>query len=280
MIVVGLLLFLAGCARITDEKGMILPEFIIYLTTGFKEIMTNESWFSAFFVWPLAEAINYLAPYTSILWAIVLVTVAINGLLFSFSVKSTVSSQKMQMIQPELNKITEKYKERKDDASRMAQAREMQNLYAKHDIKPFGSLFITFAQFPIIIAMYRAVQRAEAVVNASFMGSKLVETPMFGLKNGQLVLFIIFVIMAVMQFASMMLPQYLAKKRAMNKPRASLEENKTPNTMMMMIPMLGLILVLAINWPTAMSLYWLITSVVNIVKTLFIQWRYIDNEKV
>lgn len=279
VIIVILLVLVAGCAKITDEKGHILPEFIISLSTSFKDMMENDSWFSALLVWPMAQIVNYTTPYVTVLGAIITVTIVINLLTLSFTVKSTVSSQKMQMIQPELNKIQEKYKDRKDQNSQMQQAQEMNNLYAKHGINPLSTLLVTFLQFPIIIAMYRAVQRAEAVVNAEFLGVKLVESPMYGLKEGQIILFIIFLVMAVAQFGSMMLPQYLAKKRAEKNRRGGQEEPKQSN-MAMMLPMLAMVLILAINWPTAMSLYWMVTSVVSIVKTYYIQWRYIDNEKV
>ena len=281
LIVIGLLVFVSGCARITDESGQILKEFIITLDTTFNDIIKNEGWFSALLVWPLAQFINYSAQYIGVVGAIIAVTLFVNLLTLAFTVKSTVSSQKMQVIQPEMLKIQDKYKDRKDQQSQMAMANEMNALYAKYGINPFGTILITFIQFPIIIAMYRAVQRSIVVVEGEIFGSKLINTPMFGLRNGEIVLFVIFVLMAIAQFISMRIPQYLAKRKATKKPRRP-DDQPNPaasqNTMMLM--MMGMILFLSINWPTAMSLYWMITSLVNIGKTLFIQWRYIDNEKV
>ena len=278
---IGLLVLVSGCARITDESGQILKEFIITLETSFNDVMKNESWFSAFFVWPLAQFINYSAQYIGVVGSIIVVTLLVNLLTLPFTVKSTVSSQKMQIIQPEMTKIQEKYKDRKDQQSQMAMANEMNALYSKHGINPFGTLLTTFIQFPIIIAMYRAVQRSIVVVEGEIFGSKLINTPMYGLKNGEMVLFVIFILMAIAQFISMRIPQYLAKKKAAKKPKRPTDQPDpaaSQNTMMLM--MMGFILFLSINWPTAMSLYWMITSLVNIAKTLFIQWRYIDNEKV
>ena len=73
----------------------------------------------------------------------------------------------MQLIQPEINKIQRKYEGKDDDASKMRQAQELQNLYKKYGINPFGTILITFIQFPIIIAMYQAVQRSYAVTTGS-----------------------------------------------------------------------------------------------------------------
>ena len=54
------------------------------------------------------------------------------------------STQRMQEIQPEIQKIQNKYKDKTDERSKMQMAQEMQNIYQKYDIHPFGSMLITF----------------------------------------------------------------------------------------------------------------------------------------
>jgi len=44
----------------------------------------------------------------------------------------------------------------------------------------------------------------------------------------------------------------------------------------MMYSSLVLIMFLSISWPTAMSLYWLVSAVAQVAQTLYIQWKYID----
>lgn len=46
-------------------------------------------------------------------------------------IKSTVSQQKMQLIQPEMERIQNKYKGRKDQTSQMRMSAEIQALYKK-----------------------------------------------------------------------------------------------------------------------------------------------------
>ncbi len=281
LMVVILIVLVAGCTKITDDKGVILEEKIIFLSTTFGEMMKNEGWFNGLLVWPVAFLINYLTPLLGVGAAIVAVTVGVNVLTFGLTVQSTISSQKMQIVQPELTKIQEKYRDKKDQPSQMKMANEMNALYAKHGIKPFGAILNLFIQIPIMIAMYQAVQRAEAVVHAKFMGVELVNSPAWGFKNQTYILVIIFVLMIVTQFLSMKLPQMLAKKRQ-EKIRKGRPDEKPPANPQaaMTYGMLAMIGFLAVNWPTAMSLYWMITSIVNIAKTYFIQWRYIDHEKV
>ena len=270
-------LMLTGCQRNVDADGKVLAEKIIYLTTTWKDIFANEGLFTAVIVYPLSQCINFLSKYVGVALAITLTTLAVNLITLSFSVKSTVDMQKIQNLQPELNKIQKKYEGRNDDNSRLQQAQEMNKLYEKHNVNPFGSMLTPFLQLPIMLAMYYSVQRAEAVVNGTIFGSNLSSTPMEGLKSGQFILFVIFILMGVMQFASSKLPTYLAEKRNEAKKKSYTKDGKNPNTNTMVYAMLVMILVLAINWPTAMSLYWLVSSSINVVKTLYVQKRYIDH---
>ncbi|MDO9592747.1 MAG: stage III sporulation protein J [Firmicutes bacterium HGW-Firmicutes-20] len=269
----ALLLFLSGCTSVLDKNGNVLPDKIISSTTTLAEIWANESWFSALFVFPLAKAINFLQPYIGIALAIAAVTIFIKLITLTFTIKSTVATQKMQVLQPELNKIQKKYEGKKDDQSRMAMGQEMQALYSKHNVNPLGTILVTFIQLPIILAMWQAVQRSESVLNGTLFGASLKVTPMTGFLEMNFIYIIIFLLMGAFQFASMMLPQYLAKKASKKRPG----DKPAPNSQKgMMYGMFAMIMFISINWPTAMSLYWLVSAFAQVVQTLFIQWKYID----
>ena len=197
-----------------------------------------------------------------------------------FTLKSTVATQQMQLLQPEMEKIQRKYEGKDDDASKMKQATEMQALYKKYNVNPFSMILVTFLQFPIIISMYQAVQRSSAVKTATFFGLNLDQTIMAGLKAGQWGYLGIFIVMGVCQFVSMQLPQYLAKKKAEEEAaRHHRKPAETGNTQskMMQYYMLAMILVFGLMWPAAMSVYWAIYSIVTIIKTLLVQ-KVIDSQ--
>lgn len=273
------LLVISGCkgAPVDANKKIIQ----ITTETTFNEIFKNESWFSALFVFPLAQAINKTAPTLGIAGAIAIVTVAVNLIILLFTFKSTIQGQQMQLIQPELDKIAKKYEGKKDQTSQMKQAQETQQLFQKYNINPFGTIIALFLQFPIIIAMFQSVQRAEAVSNGKFLGTSLSIAPLDGFLAGNYTYLILFVIMILVQLLSMMLPQLLAKQRA--KKEAELHHKKVqkpnnPNQNMMYFMMIP-ILLLSIKWPSAMTIYWIINSIVTIFKTLLIQ-KIIENKKV
>lgn len=278
--VLTIVITLTGCTVPREADGSVS---LIGTGKTFSD-MLEENWFSAIFVWPLAQWINQMEPNIGVGGAIAVVTIVVNGLLALATMKSTIGMQQMQLIQPELDKLKLKYEGRNDDASKMKQGAEMQALYKKYNVNPASALLVTFLQFPIIMAMYMAVQRSEAVATAHFMGMDLQTTPLNGMKGiisgdsiGWIFL-LLFVFMGVCQYFSMMTPMIIQKKKSEaeaekhhTKPAPVSTQNK-----IMQYYMMGMILIFALMWPAAMSLYWAINSLVNIVKTLLVQ-KYIDN---
>lgn len=269
---------LSGCRVPTDETGAIKQ---ITETTTFSQIMSDENWFSALFVWPLSWLINRITPKAGVISAIALTTILVNAVLLVVTLPSQIGMQKMQLLQPELEKIQRKYEGRDDDTSRMRMAQEMQTLYSKNKVNPMGTMVVQFIQFPIIIAMYQAVQRASSVRNAMVGSISLDTTIWAGIKSsGRWGFIILFVIMAALQYLSMNLPMWINKKRAeedaIKHHRKPQEPAANTQTKIMQWYMFALILVFGLMWPAAMSVYWAIYSAVTIVKTLIVQ-KVIDS---
>ena len=278
LVFVALLFLASGCTSPVDPE----TKEVIQITseTTFKYMMANENWFNAFFVFPLSKLINFLTPYVGVALSVSIVTLLVHLITLIFTIKSTVMTQKMQVIQPEMNRITKKYEGKTDERSQMAQAQEMQRLYKENGINPFGAIISSFIQLPIIMAVYMSVQRAESVVNGTMWGLSLKETPLHGIMSGQWLYLVLFVIMAICQIGSMMLPQFLATQKAKKEAAAhhkKYEKTKQPGGNMMLY-MMVFILVISVNWPAAMTIYWAVSSLVMIFKTLFVQFIYIDKK--
>lgn len=269
---------MAGCTVPRDAEGNII---LIERTTSFSDTFHSENWFSAIFVWPLAQFINIMAPKIGVGGAIALITVLINGILALITLKSTVSSQEMQLIQPEIARIQRKYEGRDDRNSQMKMAAEMQRLYQEHDIHPMGTMLVTFIQLPILMAMYMAVERSYAVYHGTFLGINLQTTPWKGMRAGHWMYLVIFLVMALCQALSMYVPQWLSKQRAKKEAE---KHHRKPDTgtdkqqKVMQIYMLVMVVIFGLTLPSAMALYWTINSLVNVVKTLLVQ-KYIDKKQ-
>ena len=282
-LILGALFMLSGCSvptEIDPETGERVTKLISADTT-FMEMFNSEDWFQALFVWPLAKIMDIIAPFVGVAGAIAAVTLGVNILTMLMTLKSTMAQQKMTALQPEIARIQKKYEGKKDEASRLKGAQEQQALYKKHDINPLSSILGAFVQFPVIFAIYHSVQRSAVVQSGSFLGLSLAQSPLDGMMNGQYLYIVLFIVMLVAQIGSMKLPNiivnYKGKKEA-DKHFRKYEKTAQPGGNMM-IYMMGGIMIMAISWPAAMTIYWTISSSVMIFKTLLINFVFIKDKK-
>ena len=276
MAIVTIVVTATGCTAPKDANGHII---LISESTTFGEIFQTENWFNALFVWPLSWVLNKLAPVITVGGAIAVVTAVVNGLLAVFTLKSQMGMQRMQMLQPELNKIQRKYEGRDDQASKMRMAQEQQQLMNKYNVNPGSMMLVQFIQLPIIMAMFMAIQRAEAVVNGTFLGMNLQVKPSeaFGLlfkgDLSGLPYIILFLLMAVTQVILVLLPMYFQKKKAAAESAKHHRKPEPTNNQNVMMQMYMIVMVLAFGlmWQSGMSLFWFIRNIVDIIKTIIVQ---------
>ena len=106
---------------------------------------------------PLYYSLMWLHKYISNYgWAIVLITIAINMVMFPLKVKSMRSMMKMQKVAPEVKAIQEKYKKYSMRDPRKADMnKEVMAVYSREGINPLGSCWPTLIQMPIWFGLYR-----------------------------------------------------------------------------------------------------------------------------
>ncbi len=103
-------------------------------------------------------------------WAIMLVTLAISLATFPLRLASLKSMRKMQSLQPELNKINDKYKGIAMSDPRAAnKQQEMMDLYKKHGVNPMGGCIPMLIQMPFLWAFYKTLQVAVEMRNANWL---------------------------------------------------------------------------------------------------------------
>src|SRR5690625_2256440 len=155
-LLIGLILFLSGC-RSLDEP-------ITAESTGF---------WSKYFVYPMSQLITFFAELVSNYGlAIVIVTLIIRLLLLPLNVKQIRSSIAMQKIQPELQELQKKYSS-KDANTQQKLQQETMALFQKHGANPLAGCLPILVQMPILIAMYQAIMRTEAIKQGSFLWLQL-----------------------------------------------------------------------------------------------------------
>ncbi len=96
--------------------------------------------------------------------AIIIFTIVMRIILFPTSFRQQKSSRMMQLMQPEMKAIQEKYKNKTDNASMMAQQAEMKALYEKYGTSMTGGCLPLILQMPVIFALYRIIMNIPAYV--------------------------------------------------------------------------------------------------------------------
>ena len=96
--------------------------------------------------------------------AIILFTLVIYMLLLPLTIKQQKFSKLSAKMNPELQAIQSKYKNKKDNESVAAMNAETQALYAKYGVSPTGSCVQLAIQMPILMALYRVIYAVPAYV--------------------------------------------------------------------------------------------------------------------
>lgn len=186
---------------------------------------------------------------------LLIMTLVIRTLGWPIYAKTNDMSLKMQMAQPELNKIQEKYRNKKDQASQQRMQMETMEIYKRYKINLFGCL-MPLLQMPIFIAMYQVVQRFPLTgmfddVNTRFLWTDLGNTEW--LPNLPLAL-----IVAGLMFLS----QWLTTKRTQSVQKHNTYQNakaqQTQKTMKYMMYFMVVMMAYISIGNAGIAFYWII----------------------
>jgi YidC/Oxa1 family membrane protein insertase len=104
-------------------------------------------------------------------WAIVLITIGINMVMFPLKVKSMRAMQKMQKVAPEIKSIQEKYKKYSMRDPRKAEMnKEVMAVYSREGINPLGSCWPMLIQMPIWMGLYAMLAYTIELRHAPWLG--------------------------------------------------------------------------------------------------------------
>lgn len=246
ILLLSALLFLAiiaaGCSTIEN------PVPITSESTGF---------WSKYIVYPLSWLITTTADLlgNSYGLGIVIVTILIRLAILPLMIKQTKSSKAMQALQPEMQKLREKYSS-KDAKTQQQLQQEMMQLFQKHGVNPLAGCFPLLIQMPILIGFYQAIIRTEEIATHTFLWFDL------GKPDPLFLLPIIAGLTTFLQQKMMMAGM----------------EGQNPQMQMMLYIMPVMILIFAINFPAALSLYWVVGNIFMIVQTYFIKPPAVQKE--
>ena len=174
--------------------------------------------------------------------AIIALTVIIKLLFWPLTQKSYGSMKAMQKLQPEMQKIREKFKNDKERLNR-----EMMELYKTHRVNPLGGCLPMLVQIPVFFALYKVLLSSIELRHAEF-GLWLTDL------SAKDPYYITPLVMGVTMFV---------------------QQKMTPSTMdptqakiFMLMPVVFTFLFL--NFPSGLVVYWLVNNLLTILQQYFI----------
>jgi YidC/Oxa1 family membrane protein insertase len=186
-------------------------------------------------------------------WAIILLTIALNIVLFPLRLKQQVSMLKMQKIQPQMRRLQDQYKKLKTTDPRRAQVQtEMMNLYKEHGVNPMGGCLPLLLQMPLLFGFYSALSYSIELRRAPWMlWVKDLSQPDYIVHN--------IPVLAILMAISMFIQQKMT-------PTANVDPAQAK--MMMIMPLMFTFMFWSQS--SGLVLYWLTSNVIGIVQQVFI----------
>ncbi|MCI7239756.1 membrane protein insertase YidC [Aerococcus suis] len=233
-------LFLAACGQsvrepITENSTGIWDRGIIYNL-------------SRFIIW-LADILgdNYGL-------AIIVITLIIRIILIPLTIYQNKTTEKMQIVQPEMQELRQKYSSKDPETQEKLQT-ELAKLNEKYDYNPFASFLPLIIQLPILMALYQAISRTEVISHSHFLWMQLGQPDPY---------FIVPIIAALLTW-------YNSKLMMIGTPNPS-----QGAVMQWIMPLL--ILFMGVSLPSAIAIYWVASTGFMIIQTLLLNNPYKKRE--
>ena len=209
-------------------------------------------------------------------WALSIVglVIVIRIILIPLFVKQIHASRRMQLIQPEMQKIQKKYKGKTDPESRQAMTQETMDLYKRTGTNPFSSCLPILLQSPIFFALFRVLNNLSGIAHGTHAPIGPITQPVAAQAEASTLLGASlsdkFVgaqsastqILTVVLIVLMSLTTFTTQRQLMmkNMPAAAMDNPFAKQQKVLLYVMPLFFAVSGINFPIGVLLYWLTTN--------------------
>lgn len=203
----------------------------------------------------------------------------VRSLLIPVTVKQIKSQRRMMEIAPEMKKIQEKYKNKKDTFSREAMSRETMALYKKHGTNPFASCLPILIQMPIFFSLFYVLRQAaenntgiglmnreltDSFNQASIWGAPLKMTFTQAWNDGPIQVMIMLGVIMVLMIASQFFTQLQIVSKNVSDETKNSSMYKQQQIMLYIIPFAFLFS--GVIFPLALNIYWFTSNIWTMVQ--------------
>jgi YidC/Oxa1 family membrane protein insertase len=221
---------------------------------GMRDVMEFGMW--RWVCYPLVWVLNFfnmLIPNYGV--AIILLTILVRLVFWPLTHKSSIGMRKMQEIQPKMKELQRKFK---DNPQRLQQ--ETWQLYRENKVNPLSSCLPRLVQIPVFIALFTVLRSAVELRYAPFLWISDLSEPEalfaswfpFGGLN--------------------ILPLLMAGLTMLQSAFTPSGDNAHQRMMMIMMPLM--MLFMFYSFPSALSLYWTLSTALGVAQAWWIKKRY------
>jgi YidC/Oxa1 family membrane protein insertase len=245
-------------------------------------------WIVAWILWAWHTALTSigLPPASGAAWVLSVVglVVVMRAAMIPLFVKQIHASRKMQLIQPEMQKIQKKYKGKTDPESRQAMTQETMDLYKRTGTNPFSSCMPILLQSPFFFGLFRVLNGLEAIATGRNdpigpitreVAAQAEASTLFGAQLSdkfigaeslatQLVTVLLIVLMSATTFTTQR--QLMMK----NMPASALDNPFARQQKVLLYLMPIFFAISGVNFPIGVLLYWLVTNVWSMSQQFYV----------
>jgi YidC/Oxa1 family membrane protein insertase len=236
-------------------------------------------WHTAFTAVGIPEASGF-AWVASIVGLVVVMRAAMIPLF----VKQIHASRRMQLIQPEMQKIQAKYKGKSDPDSRQAMTQETMDLYKRTGTNPFSSCMPILLQSPFFFGLFRVLNGLEGIAEGRSkqigpitreLAGQAEQSTLFGAQlsdkfigSETLTVKIVTIILIILMSLSTFTTQHQLMRK--NMPASALDNPFARQQKLLLYLMPIFFAISGVNFPIGVLIYWLVTNVWSMCQQFYV----------
>ena len=256
----------------------------------FNTIIGPIEWLVAWIMYLFHQGFTAIGmnPASGWTWALSIVglVIVMRAAMIPLFVKQIMASRKMQMIQPELQKIQKKYKGKSDPESRQAMTQETMELYKKEGTNPFSSCLPILVQSPFFFGLFRVLNGMDELAKnftpdahigpiTQPIAAQFEQATLFGAQlsatflgsdslNVKIVTSVLIVLMSATTFTTQR--QLMTK----NMPASALDNPfaKQQKVLLYVLPLV--FAVSGVNFPIGVLIYWFTTNLWSMCQQFYV----------
>ncbi|MFN2318486.1 MAG: membrane protein insertase YidC [Dermatophilaceae bacterium] len=254
----------------------------------FTSLIKPIEWLVAWIMYGFHSLLTNLGMPTASGWtwtlSIVGLVVVMRAAMIPLFVKQIQASRKMQLIQPELQKIQKKYKGKSDPESRQSMTTETMDLYKRTGTNPFSSCLPILVQSPFFFGLFRVLYGVSGIAQGTRdpigpitqdVATEFDQATIFGAQLSDIFLRaeswntrIVTVILIILMSATTFMTQYQLMRK--NMPASALDNPfaKQQKVLLYVLPLV--FAVSGVNFPIGVLIYWFTTNLWSMTQQFYV----------